>query len=65
MQDELTWLHCGVAALADSVPAVPRPPAAVSAAAAASTLLLMDIAVPFLKGSRALRTAALVLLHHR
>jgi len=43
MQVGLTWLHCGVAALADSVPAALRPPAMVSAAAAASTLLLMDM----------------------
>src|SRR5260370_41583282 len=40
--------HCVVAALAGSVPAVLRPPATVSAAAAASTLLLMDMTVPFL-----------------
>src|SRR5258708_444196 len=37
------WAHCGVAALADSVPAVLRPPARASVAAAASTLLLMDM----------------------
>ncbi len=40
--------HCGVAALAATVPAALRPPARVSTAAAASTLLLMDMTVPFL-----------------
>src|SRR5260370_22867560 len=41
------WLHPGVAAFAGSVPAALRPPITVSAAAAASTLLLMDMTVPF------------------
>jgi hypothetical protein len=35
--------HCGVAALAATVPAVLSPPARVSTVAAASTLLLMDM----------------------
>src|SRR5260370_9833542 len=47
----------GVAALGGSVPAVLRPPATVSVAAAASTLVLMDMAVPFVNDGRALRTA--------
>src|ERR1700730_6107033 len=53
------WPHCGVAALAGSVPAVLRPPAMVSAAAAASPLVLMDMTVPFVNDGRALRTALL------
>src|SRR5271169_314276 len=40
--------HCVVDALAGSVAAVLRPPATVSAAAVASTLVLMDMTVPFL-----------------
>src|SRR5271165_3930011 len=40
--------HCGVAALAATVPAALSPPARVSTAAAASILLLMDMTVPFL-----------------
>src|SRR5271165_922668 len=40
--------HCGVAALAATVPAALSPPARVSTAAAARTLLLMDMTVPFL-----------------
>src|SRR5215217_5991109 len=39
--------HCGVAALAESVPTVLRPAATVSAAATASTLLLMDMSSSF------------------
>ena len=53
------WPHCGVAALAGSVPAVLRAPVMVSVAAAASTLALMDMTVPFVNGSRALRAALL------
>src|SRR6266851_10490760 len=41
--------HCGVAALADSVPTVLTPPTTVSVAAAVSSLLLMDMTVPFLE----------------
>src|SRR6266849_401750 len=41
--------HCGVAALAGSVPAVLRPPAMASVAAAVSSLLLTDMTVPFLE----------------
>src|SRR5271155_6082016 len=37
------WPHDGVAALALSAPAAPRPPTRVSVAVAASTLLLMDM----------------------
>src|SRR5260370_24530731 len=40
--------HCGVAALAATVPAALSPPARVNTAAAASILLLMDMMVPFL-----------------
>src|SRR5260221_3061254 len=40
--------HCVVDALAGSVAAVLRPPATVSAAAVASTLVLMDMTVPFI-----------------
>ena len=54
MQDEP---HCVVAALAGGVPAVPSPPATVSVAAAASTLVLMDMTVPFVNHGRALRMA--------
>ena len=39
----LTALHCGVAALAATVPTPLSPPARVSTPAAASTLLLMDM----------------------
>src|SRR5271165_367568 len=40
--------HCGVAALAATVPAALNPPARANTAAAARTLLLMDMTVPFL-----------------
>jgi hypothetical protein len=43
------WVHCGVAALADSVPTVLTPPITVSVAAAVSSLLLIDMTVPFLE----------------
>jgi len=40
------WVHCGVTALADSVPTVLTPPITVSVAAAVSSLLLTDMTVP-------------------
>src|SRR5580698_947434 len=51
--------HCGVAAPADSVPAPLSAPARVRTPAAASTLLLMDMTVPFVNHGRVLRTALL------
>src|SRR5215204_7111194 len=54
--------HCGVAAVAGSVPTVLRPPATVSAAATASTLLLMDITSSFLEPRPSLGTAVLLSL---
>src|SRR5690349_20965711 len=48
----------GVAAAAESAPRVLTPPTRASAAAPASSLLLMDISVPFIGNhSRTLRTA--------
>src|SRR5215213_6619554 len=58
--------HCGVAALAESVPTVLTPPTMVSIAATASTFLLMDIGSSFLEPhSRTLRTAAVLSLDLR
>ena len=51
--------HCGVAALAATVPTVLSPPTRVSTAAAASALLLIDMTVPFVNHGRALCTARL------
>src|SRR5271165_2237261 len=48
--------HCGVAALAATVPIPLSPPARVRTPAAASTLLLIDMTIPFVTHGRALRT---------
>src|SRR5579859_7300419 len=52
--------HDGVAAEADTAPIAPTPPTRASVAAPASSLLLMDINVPFLE-TKAVPSARLLL----
>ena len=54
--------HCGVAAVAESVPTVLRPAATVSVATTASTFLVMDMTSSFLESRPSLRTAVVLAL---